>query len=101
MDADGAARADRGQHRRLGEDLGIRADAHLQVLRPQALLDQQRLERLGTRTARLQALQVSAYHPLHLLADGRGAPGIATGLFLDHPLQHAGDEGHPGGLDHL
>ncbi len=101
VDADEAAAADRGQHWRLGEDLGVRPDAHLQVLRPHALLDQQRFERLGAWTAWLQALQIRADHRLHLLADGHGAPGIAAGLLLDHPFQHAGGKGHSGGLDHL
>ena len=49
MDADVGAGADRRHRLRLGEDLGVRTDADLEVLRPRALRDQRVLEprRLG------------------------------------------------------
>ena len=53
-DADLHAGAHGRQHRRLGEDLGVGADADLEVLRPQAARLQHRLQRRGLRRARLQ-----------------------------------------------
>ena len=44
MDADFGAGAHRAHRLRLGEDLGVGADAHLQVLRPHALRDQHFLQ---------------------------------------------------------
>ena len=44
--------ADRRQHWRLGEDLGVRADADLEVLRPQSGRHELALERFGLRAAR-------------------------------------------------
>ena len=52
-DADLRAVADRRHRRRLGEDLGIGADADLEIGRPGAARDQRLLQRLGLGRARL------------------------------------------------
>src|SRR5690606_38244424 len=91
-DADLRADTDGGQHRRLGEDLGVRTDPDLQILRPETLLDQHLL-RLG-----------SLRGPGHDVADGTaddvadarpdlgGAGRVALGLLLDDAFQHAAHE---------
>ena len=55
MDADLGARADRRHRLRLGEDLGIGADADLEILRPRLLRDQRVLEPRRLRRARPHA----------------------------------------------
>ncbi len=52
--------ADRRHRLRLGEDLGVRADADLEVLRPRALRDQRVLEPRGLRRARTHLREVVA-----------------------------------------
>jgi hypothetical protein len=55
------ARADAGEHGRgLGEDLGVRADADLEVLRPRALRDQHLLETHRLGRAGLEAGEIVA-----------------------------------------
>ncbi len=47
------------------------------------------------------AAQTVAEDRRQTLADVQGPRGIALGLLLDHPLEHAVGKGHPGGLDRL
>ena len=54
------AGADRGQHRRLGEDLGVGADADFEILAPGALRDQHLLQPHSLGRARLELRQVVA-----------------------------------------
>ncbi len=100
-DADLLAGADGCQYGRLGEDLGVGADADLQVLGPQALLLQQGFQGHGLGGARADVREVLADQRLHLAAQLLCARCVAARLFLDHALDHAGGEGHAGGLDHL
>ena len=85
----------------LGEDLRIRADADLQVLRPRALLDQHALQFGRLRAARHQRADVAAELGLHASADRLGLRGRAARLLLDDALQHRQREGDAGGLDRL
>ena len=92
---------DRRHRLRLGEDLRIRADADLQVLRPGALLDQHALELGRLRAARHQLADIAAEAGLHAVADRLGLLGRAARLLLDHALQHGQRKGDAGGLDRL
>ena len=93
--------ADRGHRLRLGEDLGVGADADLEVLAPGALADQHLLQRHRLGRAGLQRRQVVADQPGHLGADRRRGGQVAAGALLDHPLQHGDREGHAGRLQRL
>ena len=105
----GAVRTDSdrhaGAHRRhragLGEDLGVRTEADLEVRTPPAggdhrLPEPKRLGRTGTQVRHVVADR---------LEDPGAGPGgerrIAVRGLLDHPLQHALDEGDARGLDGL
>ncbi len=101
VQADGGAVADRGHGRGLGEDLGIRADADLEILRPQVFGLEQAFDlgRLGR--AGFQVAQAVADGGGDALADGVGAGGVAGGAFLDHPFDHRAGEGDAAGLDRL
>ena len=80
--------ADRGHRLCLGEDLGVRADADLQVLRPGALLDQHALELGGLRAAGDELGEIAAELRGNALADRLGLFRGAARLLLDHALQH-------------
>ena len=95
------AGAHRRQGRRFGENLRIRANAHFQVLRPHALGQQHFFEFGRFRGAWHHAAQVVANDRHHRLAHGFGAAGVATGLLLDHALQHAGHKRHACRFDRL
>ena len=95
------AHADRTQGLRLGEDLGVGADANLKVLRPHALADQHLAQLCGLRRAGLDAAQVVADHGDHRTPHRLCATGIAARLLLDDTLQHRGHERHAGRLDRL
>ena len=101
MQAGLLAAADRRERLGLGEDLGIRADADLEVLAPRSLRHQHRLERHRLGRAGLQAPQVVADEAADLEADRRRGVRVAACPLLDHPLQHRDREGHAGGLDRL
>ena len=101
VNADFGKMTDRGKHRRLGEDLGVGADADLEILRPHALADEQRLQGHRLLRAGLEAGEVVADDGADLLADRRRLVGGAARLLLDDALEHRDGEGDPGGLDHL
>ena len=100
-DADLRAVADRRHGRRLGEDLGIGADADLEIGRPGVACHQRLLQRLGLGRARLDGADVGADDLVQLLAHLLGAPGIALGVLLDQPFEQAHREGDAGRLDRL
>ena len=100
-DADLRAVAHRGHGRRLGEDLGVGADADLEIGRPGAARHQGLLERLGLGRARLDGGDVGADDLVQLLAHLLGARRIALGVLLDQPLEQAHREGDAGRLDRL
>ena len=90
------------RHRlRLGENLGILADADLQILRPCALGDQHGFQPHGFGRAGFQPRQVIAHQRRNFRPDGGGGAIVAARLLLDHPLQHRHGEGDAGGLDGL
>ena len=101
MDADLGTDTDRGHWLRLGEDLGVRADADLEVLRPRALCDQRVLEPRGVGRAGAHARKIVADHRDDRPADRFRLGRITARLLLDHPFQHARHEGHAAGLDRL
>src|SRR6185437_9663505 len=100
-DADSSTQPHAGEDRRLREDLGIRPDADLEVLRPEALLAQHalRVQRLGG--AGTNRRDTAAQSLDDERADLGGAGGIATDAFLDDPFDQAVDEGDAARLDHL
>jgi hypothetical protein len=100
-DADVGARAHRGQHRRLAEDLGVGPDAHFQVLRPEALLLQERFQAQGLGGSRLDGREVGADLRDHARTDFLCLARVAVSLLFDHALDQAGGEGHAGCLHHL
>ena len=101
MQADIRAGANRGQGLGLGEDLGVGTDADFQILRPGTVLDERLLEArygLGSGLDRRKvAADGLADTRTHLVLPG----GVATGLFLDDPLEQADREGDAAGLDGL
>src|SRR5450830_1053534 len=101
MNSDFAAAAHCGQNRCLRENLRIRADTDLQVLRPHTLLDQHSFKAHRFWRARLDCPQVIAYYVVHQATNTFSFGSIASGLLLDYPLNHAGRERHPGRLDDL
>ena len=93
--------ADGGHRRRLGEHLGVGADADLEILRPHLLLDEEPLQRHRRLGARLEPGEVVADRRRHLGADRGGLLGRAARLLLDHPLEHRDREGDAGRLHRL
>ena len=87
------AGADRGHRRGLGEDLGVRPDADLEILAPGALRDQHLLEMHRLGRAGLELGQIVADELADLLADRRGRGRVAARLLLDDALQHRDGEG--------
>ena len=90
-----------GQHLALGEDLGVRPDADLEILRPQALLLQQLLQLHRLRRAGLDLLDRAAERALDLGAGGRRTLRRAACLLLDHALEQRDREGDAGRLHGL
>ncbi len=86
---------------RFGEDFGIGPNAHLQILRPHALLHQHPLEFGRLWGAGLYGAQVLAHDALDGLPNRLGLAGVTACPLFDHALNHAGDEGHPGRLEGL
>src|SRR5688572_15874025 len=101
MQADIGARADRRENLRLGEDLRVRADADLQILRPDALFDEGCLDAGRLRRTGLQVSQTVADDGCDAGADRFGARGIARRPLLDDALDHRAREGDTTGLHRL
>jgi hypothetical protein len=99
--ADFGAQTHGGHRLRLGENLGIGTDAHLQILGPGALPDQRFLHLRGLGRAGTNLRQVVADHRDDFPAHGDRLGRIATRLFLDDALERAGDERDAGGLQCL
>ena len=95
------AGADRRQDRRLGEDLGVGADADLEILAPGALGDQHLLEPHGLGRTGLELPQVVAAQGLDFAADDGGGGRLALGALFDDALDHRNREGDAGRLDDL
>jgi hypothetical protein len=74
VNADVGARADRRHRLRLGEDLGVGADADLEVLRPQALGLQHSLTRAASAEPGCTLRRLSPMMPATLRARARRAP---------------------------
>ena len=103
MNADLGAVADRRHRRRLGEDLGVRADADLEILRPQcpsamsSCLQRHRLRRAGLQLGEVVADQRRRSR--------RGSPSACSGApracsSITRSSMRDG-EGDAGGLDRL
>ncbi|TMH56381.1 MAG: hypothetical protein E6H55_16990 [Betaproteobacteria bacterium] len=101
MQADQRAVSDRGHWLRLGENLGIGADPHFEVLRPGTLLNEHLLDARSFVRAGPNRREVVAEDSLQARTYGLGAPRVAARLFLDDSLQRARHECDPGGLDGL
>ncbi len=99
MQADFRAETDRGHGLALGEHLGVRADADLQILRPGVARDQRLLQFHGRFGAGHDLREILADQFVQLRADLARLGRIATGLFLDHALQEADRERHASRLD--
>ncbi len=101
MDAHARTGAHRGHGRALGEELRVRADADLEVLRPHALGDQDLLDPRRLGRAGLHPAQVRAHGRLDLPARPLGQRRVAPGPLLDHALQQARHERDAAGLHRL
>ena len=101
VNADLRAGADRGERRTFREDLGVRTDADLEVLRPYALPDQQALQPHRVRRAGADVVQAVADHRQNRRPQPFGLRRVAPRLFLDHPFEQAGHERHAARLDRL
>ncbi len=99
--ADLGAPADCRQHRRLSEDLRVRADRDLEILRPHAIVDQRSLERGGVGAAGHHRPDASANPRFEPAAHLSGNRGVAARAFLDHALQRGDGEGDARRLDAL
>ena len=102
VDADLGTGADRRHRLRLGEDLGVRTDADLEILRPRALRAiSASLSRAPPASpgARSRGRRRSARDQRPRTASALRR--VAARLLLDHALEHARDEGDAGGLDRL
>jgi hypothetical protein len=99
MQAHRRAAADRRHRLRLGEDLRVRPDADLEVLRPEPARRQRRFQRLGRRRAGADAGQIPAQQAAQVGAQRLGGVRIALGALLDHPLDQAVGEGDARRLD--
>ncbi|MNR37114.1 hypothetical protein D3C85_1551070 [compost metagenome] len=88
MNAHVGAHAHTRQRLALGEDLGVRTDADLQILAPGPGRDQGLLQSRSFRRARLQPMQVVADQVADMVANARRRRQIAARPFLDHPFQH-------------
>ncbi len=97
----GGAGADRGHRLRLGEDLGVRPDADLEILRPQALCLQQRFELHRLRRTGLESVDGAAERGLDFGAHLRRLLRRAARLLLDDALQQRDREGYARGFDGL
>ena len=101
MDAGIHPGADCGHRLRLGEDLGVRADAHFQILAPRALRDQHLLQMRASGDPGLRRARSSPTRRLTSARIAAAAAHVAARAFLDHALQHGEREGDAGGLDGL
>ncbi len=89
------------EHGRLGEDLGVRAEPHLQVLGPEPLGAKAIGKGLGRRAARAHVTERSAQACDESFTQVRGHRRVPPRALLDHSLEQACGEGHARGLDHL
>ncbi len=101
VNADLGADADRRHGLGFGKDLRIRADAHFQILRPQAPFGQNPLDPCRFIGTRHHVGQGSADLGPDGVPDFRRLFRITFGLFLDHPFQHGADECNAARLQRL
>ena len=101
MDAGVQEGADGRERLRLGEDLGVRPDADLEILAPGALRDEHLLEARGLARARLEPGEILADEAHDLGADGGRGLRVAARPLLDHALEHRDGEGDARRLDRL
>ena len=101
MQADGSPPPHGGHRLRLGEHLGVGADADFEVLGPDALRDERGLHLRGLLGPRPDVAEAVADHSADARANGLRPRRVALGTLLDHPLQHGAGEGDAAGLDRL
>jgi hypothetical protein len=101
VDADACAEADCGHRRTLREQLGVGADADLQVLRPHPPGDEDLLHARRLRRAGPDPAQVGPDDRLDLAPGAVGQRGVAVRALLDHALEQARDERHAARLHGL
>src|SRR4030095_12349166 len=85
----------------LGEDLRVRSDSYLEILRPDALRDERVLDCLRLRRAGANVSEIVADDRDDRLPHRFGLAGIAACLLFDHAFEQAGDERHAARLDRL
>ena len=93
--------ADRGHRLALGEDLGVRPDADLEILGPHALRDQRLLERHRRGRAGLQLGEIVADQRRDLGADRRGRSASPRACSSITRSSMRDDEGDARGLHRL
>jgi hypothetical protein len=98
---DRGAGADSRHGRRLGEDLGVRPDADLEILRPQALGLQHALEVLRLRRSGHQPVDCATERGLDLGAHCDRGFRLAARLLLDQSFEQRLREGDARRLDRL
>ena len=102
VEAGVGAAADRRHRLRLGEDLRVRADADLQILRPRALARSAPPSAARPPASPASARARSSPISRPISARMRAAlSAVAARALLDHPLQHRGGEGDARRLDRL
>ena len=95
------AEPDRRHRLAFGEDLRVRPDADLEILRPGAARDELGLDRHRLFGAGLQLGEIVADQPGDIGADGVGLFSRAARLLLDDPFEQADHEGDAGSLHRL
>src|SRR4029077_73087 len=101
MQTDVGAETDRGHRLRLGEHLGVRPDADLEILRPESMGGQRRFEPRSVFRSRANLGEGRADLGHQAFAPGGRLAWVAPALFFDHPFDEAGRERNAGGLDRL
>ena len=91
----------RGHRLRLGEHLGVGADADFEILGPDALRDQGRLHLLGFLGPGPDVAEAVADHRTDALANSACPGRVAFGALLDHAFQHGPGKGDAARLDRL
>src|SRR4030095_12072850 len=76
----------------LGENLRVRSDSYLEILRPDALRDERVLDCLRLRRAWANVSEIVADDRDDRLPHRFGLAGIAACLLFDHAFEQAGDE---------
>ena len=101
MHTDASTQPHRGHGRALREELGVGADAHLEVLGPHLTPEEDVLDACGLCRAGTDAAKVRPHDGLDRSPRAVGQGGVAASALLDDALEQARYEGDAARLDGL